>query len=636
MAEKIKQWLGLEKHDPYINDYVEETNMRSMKYMCAFVIFVEAWMILRIVKMTLFGGEERTVEWIVVHFRLYIVLLLASIAMMWYAITYKNGRKRTHSVTLIWKVVYTAICAGFGMYVSYLDYIKGEQVMSFLTMILFVACLIVWRPFISLIILTVSYGSFYYVCNRAVPATIATNVNMFTTYVAMLMVSLGNYRQRMSEALKDKGLEELSNTDDITNISNMRHFRRTAKAMLKEAADSGRQLVLIYFDIVNFKAYNERYGFRGGNALLEKIAHAIIDTFEGGEAARLSDDHFVVLADEDHPEDRVEMLQDKIADIRGDVFLKLKAGIYKTDGLKADGSGIEDISILCDRARFAVKSIKEKTDVSYCLYDEGLDEQQRRKHYIVNHIDEAVREGYIKVYYQPIIDVSSGRVCALEALARWQDPDLGLLSPAEFIDTLEEYREIHKLDACVIGRVLKDHVAAVGEGRVCVPVSVNLSRLDFELCDVARMINDLIAEYDVDRKYLEIEITESALSRNAAALNKAIDSLRIAKHNLWLDDFGAGYSSFNVLKDYSFDVLKIDMKFLENFGKSDRLSPILKSIIGLCSELKMVSLAEGVETEEEYEFLKENGCGRMQGYLFSRPVPIEEVYDMFDDGRLKA
>ncbi len=635
MADKLRQWLGFEKHDSYIRDYIEETNMRSMKYMCAFVIFVEAWMILRIFKILLFGGEERTVEWIVVHFRLYIILLAASIIMMWYIVTYIRGRKRSHNVTLAWKTGYTVICLLFGIYVSYLDYIKGEQIMSFLTMILFAACLLVWRPWISLILLTLSYGVFYYACNRAVPATIATNVNMFTTYVAMVMVSVGNYRQRLSEAKKDKGLIDLSNRDDITGISNMRHFRKRARQMFEKASASDKKLALIYFDIINFKAYNERYGFHGGNDLLKEVAETIRDAFPEGETARLSDDHFVVLADLEHPEEKVEQLQDDLAGLRLEALIKFKAGIYRIDGIDTDKGGIGDISILCDRARLAVKSIKGRADKTYCFYDEELDEQQRRKHYIVSNIDTAVSEGYIKVFYQPIIDASSGRVCALEALARWADPELGMLAPAELIDTLEEYRQIHQRDQSVRETVCKDHAAARERGQALIPVSVNLSRLDFELCDIAATIKDITGRYDIPREYLEIEITESALSKNAEALNTAIDNLRIAQHNLWLDDFGAGYSSLNVLKDYSFDVLKIDMKFLDNFGLNDRFVPIIRSIIDLCRELHMISLAEGVETQEEYDFLKENGCDRMQGYLFSKPVPIDELRRLIADGKLK-
>lgn len=637
MWENVRMRLGLAKQDDYIKEYIEDTNMRAIRYMCAFVIFVETWMILRIVRMTLFGGEVRSAEWIVVHLRLYITLLVSSIAMLWYALTYDRRKSvRSHGLTLAWKAGYTIICIIFGMYVSYLDYVKGEQIMSFITMVLFMACLLVWTPDISLILLSASFGIFYYACDKAVPATVATDVNMFTTWVAMVMISLGNYRQRLSEAIKDKGLEDISNHDDTTHIANMHHFREHAKKLLKSAAEEGRELVFIYFDIMNFKTYNERYGFSGGNELLTRMAEAIVESFPEGEAARLADDHFVVLADVDKPEKKIDLLQEKLFAYQGDVFLRLKAGIYRTNGFNREINDIEDINILCDRARFAVMSIKGQSDKLYCLYDEKLHESQRRRHYIVSQIDRAVKDGRIKVYYQPIIEAVTGRVCALEALARWNDPELGMLSPAEFIDTLEEYRQIHKLDACIIELVCRDYRDGIDHGRTLLPVSINLSRLDFELCDVAKLIGDLTDTYNVPRRHLEIEITESALSKNAEALDKAMNNLRISRHNLWLDDFGAGYSSFNVLKDYSFDVLKIDMKFLDDFGRNDRFEPILKSIINLCGELKMISLAEGVETQEEFDFLKENGCDRMQGYLFSKPVPLDELLKLFETGKLKA
>ncbi len=637
MWDKLKEWLGICEHDEYVKNYIEDTNMRSMKYMCSFVIFVEAWMIFRTLKIIMFGSEDRTFEWIVVHMRLYSVLMIASILMLWYALTYKRaGRRRSHEVTIVWKLIYTGICMGFGIYVSYLDYVKGEQIMSFLTMILFVACLLVWRPFISLTILSADFHIIYYLCNRAVPATIATKVNMFTIWVAMVMIALSNYRQRMTEARKDMGLEDISSHDELTHVSNMHHFRKAAVERLKEADKQGKHLTFIYFDIVNFKTCNERYGFEGGNVFLKKMAEAITGDFMGGEIARLSDDRFIVLADVNSPEKKVESLQEKLFTFNGDVYLRLKAGIYVTNGKSADGSRIEDINILCDRARFALKSIKDKSEVLYCFYDERLDEIARRKHYIVSHIDEAVSKGWIRVFYQPIIDAKEDRICAFEALARWNDPELGMLSPAEFIDTLEEFRQIYKLDACIIDRVCRDYVEAKEQGQIILPVSVNLSRLDFELCDIARVIKDITDKYTVPRNHLEIEITESALSKNAADLNTAMDKLRVSKHNLWLDDFGAGYSSFNVLKDYSFDVLKIDMKFLDDFGKNDRFEPIIGSIIKLCRELDMISLAEGVETKEQYEFLKNMGCNRMQGYLFSKPLPREELLKLIENGALQV
>ena len=628
ISDKIKDALGINKKDEYVRDYMESTNMRAMKYMCAFVIFVETWMIARTIDIILFDTEPRSAEWIAVHMRLYIILIVSSILMMWYAATYERGRHRDHITTTVWKAVYCFICINFGIYVSYLDYVKGEQIMSFITMILFVACLLVWPPWVSIILLSVSFGVFYYACDSKVPATVATDVNMFTVFVAMLMISIGNYRQRLSEAVKDKGLEDISLHDDLTGIYNMHHFRKAARKRLQEAAGTGRELALIYFDIVNFKTFNERYGFTGGNELLVTMANGLSEIFPHGLCARLSDDHFIVLTDDDDPGQKVTELLGRLTQKQRDVYLSLKAGIYMTDGSTRTGYGQEDINILCDRARFAVKSIKHSPE-TFCFFDEHLHEIQRKKHYVVSHIDSAIENGYIRVYYQLIMDAKTGKPCALEALARWIDPERGLISPGEFIETLEEYRQIHKLDLNIIEMVCRDFRDVISKWDDVVPVSVNLSRLDFELCDVDAEIDVLTAKYNVPAKYIEIEITESALSRNTEELNRAISGFRKSGYNLWLDDFGSGYSSFNVLKDYSFDVLKIDMKFLEDFGANERFEPIMRSIIGLCEKLGMISLAEGVETQEEYEFLKKCGCGRVQGYLFRPPVPIEELQEIF-------
>ncbi|MBR5375890.1 MAG: EAL domain-containing protein [Lachnospiraceae bacterium] len=633
MIEKLKDLIGLNKADPYVRDYMESVNMRAIKYMCSFVIFVETWMIVRVIRIVLFGVEKRSPEWISVHLKLYLILIVSSILMLLFAFAYLRGRVRSHTVTKAVKGAYCLICVVFGIYVSYLDYVKGEQIMSFVTMILFVACLLVWPPILSVPILTVSFGLFYILCDRAVPATVATDVNLFTSYIAMVMISIGNYRLLKSEAVKDKGLEYISVHDDLTGIYNMHHFRESACKRFSEAASQGKKLSLIYFDIVNFKTYNERYGFSGGNSLLVRMAEVLSEIFADRDIARLSDDHFIVLTDDASPEEKVEAVQKRLTEDKGDVYLGLKAGIYTTDGMKKDGNTVEDINILCDRARFAVRSIKH-TPESWCFFDEELHELQRRKHYVVSRIDRAISGDHIRVYYQPRIDAATGKACALEALARWDDPEKGLLSPGEFIETLEEYRQIHKLDIHIIEMVCRDHKEIFSKWDRVLPVSVNLSRLDFELCDIAGEVRRLAKQYEVPSEDLEIEITESALSHNPEALDRAMNSFRLAKHNLWLDDFGAGYSSFNVLKNYSFDVLKLDMKFLEGFGENERFEPIMHSIISLCEKLGMISLAEGVETGEEYEFLKKCGCCRMQGYLFSKPVPIDGLKELLESGRI--
>ena len=631
--DRLKKWIGLSHHSSFVKEYIDVSNMKAIFCMCSFVIFVEIWMMLRIVGIVLFSIEQRTTEWIVTHLCSYIVLLVASLLMITLATRYMRGKRIAHKRLMLLMSVYTLVCIGFGMYISYMDYLKGEQILSFLTMILFAACLVVWRPYVSFGILTASFGIFYIICNIASPTTVATDINLFTTYIATLMISVGNYNQRLCEARKEQELEEISTHDDLTGIPNMRHFMKRAEYMLKNAFEHGRTLTFLYFDIENFKTYNERYGFVRGNELLVRLATYIRGEYSMGETARLSDDHFVVLVDEEEPQNRIATIQERLKELEGDTYLMLRVGIYRTDGMKKDGSAPEDINLLCDRARFAASSIKHAAvDVSYCVYDEILHEKQRRKRYIISHLDSAVVEGHIQVYYQPIIDATSGKVCSLEALARWKDPVYGLLSPGEFIEALEEFRLIHKLDRYVIDLVCGDIRDELKNHDRSLPVSINLSRLDFELCDIADIIIETVG--NIPKEYLIIEITESALNKNRNELKKSLDRLKNAGFNVWLDDFGSGYSSLNVLKDFDFDVLKIDMRFLEDFGNSDNLKPIMETIIRLCDDLNMQSLAEGVETKEEYEFLNEIGCNRVQGFLFSKPVTRNEFKTMVANGTL--
>ncbi len=245
------------------------------------------------------------------------------------------------------------------------------------------------------------------------------------------------------------------------------------------------------------------------------------------------------------------------------------------------------------------------------------------KQYIVNNIDLAIENGYIKVFYQPVVSTKNGCICGLEALARWQDPTYGLLSPGAFISILEEYRQIYKLDRYVVEQVCRDYRESVEKGEPFAPVSLNISRLDFEMCDIVGHLNEQAKKYNVPLNYLEVEITESALSDKDELLIDAIQTLHETGYNIRLDDFGSGYSSLNVLKDYHFDVLKIDMKFLSGFDSNEKTTKIINNIVMLTQQLSMVSLTEGVETKEQFDFLKSIGCDRAQGYLFGKPTPID-------------
>jgi len=240
--------------------------------------------------------------------------------------------------------------------------------------------------------------------------------------------------------------------------------------------------------------------------------------------------------------------------------------------------------------------------------------------YILDHIEEALENDRIKVYVQPVVRTLTREVCGMEALSRWLDPEYGLFRPDEYIRILEKHRRIHELDAYVVRKVCEMHSRM--KKQIDVPVSVNLSRLDGELCDIFEVIESAVRVNKMPRTSLCIEITESALVRNESTMRKCITKFREAGYAVWMDDFGSGYSSLNVLKDYVLDELKIDMRFLSDFN--ERSKKILASVVNMAKLIGIQTLAEGVENEEHFEYLRNIGCEKVQGFLFGRPMPIEE------------
>ena len=256
--------------------------------------------------------------------------------------------------------------------------------------------------------------------------------------------------------------------------------------------------------------------------------------------------------------------------------------------------------------------------------------------YIIHNVDQAIEKGWVVPYYQPVVWSKDGKLCGLEALARWNDPKRGMLSPASFVPTLENTKLIHKLDACIIERVCQNIREALDtrDNKTIVPVSINFSRLDFELMDAVKVLDDIMMKYDIPKELIHVEITESALTDKDTNLFNAVHQLKEKGYALWLDDFGSGYSSLNVLKDFEFDVLKIDMKFLTGFSTNPRTKLLIESIIQMSEKLGMRTLTEGVETKEEMEFLNKVNCERLQGYLFGKPFPHEVLTEKIDNGEI--
>ncbi|MDD6381107.1 MAG: EAL domain-containing protein [Lachnospiraceae bacterium] len=249
--------------------------------------------------------------------------------------------------------------------------------------------------------------------------------------------------------------------------------------------------------------------------------------------------------------------------------------------------------------------------------DDGLGQ------YVAENIDRALQNGWIQVYFQPVVRALTGKLSSVEALTRWIDPVRGVISPGVYIPVLEETKQIQKVDLFVI-----DHVAHMlreksDNGEFVVPVSFNLSRVDFAETDPYKATEDCVAKYGINRKLLKVEITESTLISDPDKLHSMFGLFHDQGYDIWMDDFGSGYSTLNVLKDYSFDEIKIDMMFLR--GLNDRGRNIVASIVRMAKSLGIHTLTEGAETREQVDFLKKIGCEKIQGYFYGAPMPYDTL-----------
>ena len=442
-------------------------------------------------------------------------------------------------------------------------------------------------------------------------------------YVFIVDVDKNEYfnqsRNSFAEAEVLSGVQE---TDSLTGLFNMSFFYHKVQMMISLPESRRQQLAFVHFDIPNFKLYNERHGFKLGDELLCDFARNIKNVFKGNITARFSDDHFFVYTSGSREEvvEKVEKVYRSMLlmeDLNKKV--RVKAGIYFLD------DRYPEVGLACDHARLACNSIKGRHDINYCIYDDMLRERLRKKQYVVDHVEEAVANGYINVFYQPVIRVKTGEICGYEALARWIDPNIGMLSPAQFVETLEEFHLIHLIDRYVIEKVCQDLRTLIDEGEPVVPVSMNISRLDFELCDIFGIVEETRKKYDIPRSMLDLEITESALNDNMGYIKSECGKMKDLGYNIWLDDFGSGYSSLNITAEYDFDVLKLDLIFLRSFDRNPKTGILMTYIIDGAKGMSISPLCEGVETAEHYEFLKKTGCERAQGYYFGKPMPLRET-----------
>ena len=458
--------------------------------------------------------------------------------------------------------------------------------------------------------------------NRSISITSNFNIDGETrrleTTVVLNSTSIYNYIKDVMIFVRDVTYTEALNYDKLTGLLTMSHFLsilRDDQARIKED-NLNVNRAIIYFDVAQFKLFNLQYGVAAGDEALKKLANILTDEYKDETISRFSDDHFVVLDTSDKVLEKVENVYKTLDKVFTNFKLNVKTGIYKLQTTV-------DAAIAVDYAQLACQEVKNDPRQNYCIYDDNLRVKVERKKYVIDHIDEAIEKKWIKVYYQPVVSTKNLTLAAMEALTRWVDPVYGFLSPADFIQALEERNLIYKLDMYVIdeiGRRLRDEI---DNGHKVVPISFNLSRNDFLSCRPFEETEKVVKKYNLDRKLISVEITESVTMDDPGLINKAVNQFREAGYEVWMDDFGSGYSSLNVLKDFNFDEIKIDMAFLRTFNEKSKT--IVTYMISMAKTLNIRTLTEGVETKEHVDFLTQAGCERIQGYYFSKPLPYEEL-----------
>ncbi|MBR5926407.1 MAG: EAL domain-containing protein, partial [Firmicutes bacterium] len=434
------------------------------------------------------------------------------------------------------------------------------------------------------------------------------------------------YRESLEYELQ-QNIEKGNYYDLLTGLPGMTYFFGIAEEKRRDFIVQGITPAFVFIDLSGMKLYNLKHGFAEGDKLLQNLSKVIVMEFGEDSCSRFAQDHFAVIAKEFGLKERLERMF-KVWETSGfEETLPIRAGIY------VDNMDKVDVPTACDRAKTACDTIRDRYVSSLYYFDRELLIAAEKKHYVITHIDQALKEKWVKIYYQPIIRVSNGSVCSEEALARWDDPERGFMTPGDFIPALEDGRLIYKLDLYVLDRVLEKLKCLQDAGKDMVPQSINLSRIDFEVCDIAGEISRRVDDMGIPHEYIVIEITESTIGSNFEFIKEQIERFRSMGFSVWMDDFGSGYSTLDMLSKIKVDLIKFDMRFIQQFESSETNKIVINELIKLAMALGIDTLCEGVETKQQADFLRYSGCTRLQGFYYAVPLPVEQLFEIYADDK---
>lgn len=440
--------------------------------------------------------------------------------------------------------------------------------------------------------------------------------------------------RRSIELAEDSDIILATETDRLTGLYNKDFFfQYCAKS---DIYVPGRQMDAIAVNVSRFHLVNELKGRAFGDKILCALADEIkYFAFQSeGLAGRGGSDLFLVyLPHCDSHRDFLESISDAAAEIAGEGKINLRMGVYQN----------VDFSISMeerfDKANIACNTLRKSASEHYALYDSNLHEKELFAEKLIHEIDGALAGRQFKVVYQPKFNIKGDepRLCSAEALVRWNHPELGTISPGTFIPLFEENGLISRLDDYIWRDVARQIRLWKDEIGVTVPVSVNVSRIDLLSPNYEKNMLELVRDNSLQPSDMLLEITESAYTENSERIIEIANSLRARGFKLEMDDFGSGYSSLNMLASLPIDALKLDMKFVRRICENAKDLRMVQLMIEIAAFLNVPVIAEGVETEEQYRLLKENGCDIIQGYYFSKPLPVDQFSEMIEkEGRKRC
>lgn len=423
-------------------------------------------------------------------------------------------------------------------------------------------------------------------------------------------------------------------TDQLTGGKNKNRFYRDCEKISKKI--SPEKLAMVVLDIDKFKYINDRLGYDEGDRILVRIHKTLADCLDKEEPfARISEDNFACLL-KNAPDKDLEMrLHDVFTEFnrRNSFFIKypvnFSAGICRLGQCRGKFDAI-DFTTAIDRCKLAKKSIKNKHNSDVAFYDGKIREVSLREKDFENAMPQALENREFECYLQPKYGTNSREIVGAEALIRWNSKEFGFVCPGDFIPLAEKNGFVVELDFFILEEVCKMLRRWLDNGKTPIVISVNQSRLHINDDDYIWRLREIVDKYEIPYEYIELELTESVFTEDAERMIAIMKKLHEIGFKLSIDDFGSGYSSLNLLKDIPADVLKIDREFFNGTVNSKKGRAVISSVVDMAKNLEMNVISEGVETQDQIDFLKEIDCNMVQGFYFSKPMKLKDFDELWE------